>query len=112
MTRAVPAERAEPVVPEDQVARAVPADLVVPEDQVARAVPVEARAVPVDLVVPEALEDRVVVDPAVPGALVEVQVDPAGDRVDPAATSNAAVSAGRLLHPMGERCQSELRAEN
>jgi hypothetical protein len=47
----------------------------------------------VELVVPE---DQAVVDPAVPGALVEVQVAPAGDRVDPAATSNAALSAGRL----------------
>ena len=80
MTRAVPAVRAEPVVPEDQVARAV-------------GVTQEARADLVELVVPEALEDRVVVDPA---ALVEVQVDLAGDRVAPAATSNAAVSGGRL----------------
>ena len=94
MTRAVPAERAEPVVPGDQVARAVPT-----EDREAQAVGVtqEGPAVPEeDRAVPEALADRVVVDPAVPGALVEVQVDPAGDRVDPAATSNAAVSAGRL----------------
>ena len=90
--------RAEPVVPGDQGVRADPVAQGGPEEArvEGRAAPVEARAVPVDLVdqvVPEALEDRVVVDPA---ALVEVQVDPEGDRVDPAATSNAALSAGRL----------------
>ena len=74
---------------------------VVPEDQVARAVGVtqEGPAVPVDLVELVELvvpEDPVVVDPAVPGALVEVQVDPAGDRVAPAGTSDVALSAGRL----------------
>ena len=86
-------------------------DLVAPEVPGGQAVPVEpmgglegpaAQVVPVgdlvvpealeDRVAPEALEDRVVVDPAVPGALVEVQVAPAGDRVDPAATSDPAVS--------------------
>mgnify|MGYP001553759856 CR=1 FL=1 len=90
MTRVVPAE---PVVPEDQVARAVGVT------QEGPAVPEEDRAVPVDLVELVELvvpEDQAVVDPAVPGALVEVQVAPAGDRVDPAATSNAALSAGRL----------------
>ena len=100
MTRAEPAERAEPVVPGDQGVRADPVAQGGPEEArvEGRAAPVEARAVPVDLVVPEDqvapedlvvpedLEDRVVVDPA---ALVEVQVDPE-------ATSNAAVSAGRL----------------
>ena len=86
MTRVVPAE---PVVPEDQVARAVGVTQEARADLVELVVPVDL----VEPVVPEALEDRVVVDPA---ALVEVQVDLAGDRVAPAATSNAAVSGGRL----------------
>ena len=89
MTRAEPAERAEPVVPGDQGVRADPVAQGGPEDQVA----------PEDQVVPEALEDRVVVDPAVPGALVEVQVDPAGDRVAPAGTSDASQYSAQSICP-------------
>jgi len=96
VTRVVPAERAEPVVPEDQVAPAVGVT------QEGPAVPEEDRAVPVDLVELVELvvpEDQAVVDPAVPGALVEVQVDPAGDRVAPAGTSDASQYSAQSICP-------------